>query len=101
MKSPEACQNIGEVRSAIDLIDNEIVRLIAERGKYVKRAPAFKTSETAVRDAGRVSEVIKSKKALAVQYQASEDLIESIYSVMINHFIDSELDEWKSVNASS
>ncbi len=100
MKSPEACQNIGEVRSAIDLIDNEIVRLIAERGKYVKRASVFKTSEAGVRDAGRVSEVIKSKRALAIQYQASEDLIERIYSTMINHFIDSELDEWKSVNSS-
>lgn len=96
MKSPEECQNIGEVRSAIDFIDNEIVRLISERGKYVKRASVFKTSEAAVRDAERVAEVIRSKKALAAKYHTSEDLIERIYSTMINYFVDSELDEWKS-----
>ncbi len=101
MKSPEECQNIGDVRSAIDFIDNEIVKLIAERGKYVKKASVFKTSETAVRDADRVAEVIKSKKVLAIKYQTSEDLIERIYSTMINYFIDSELDEWRSVNESS
>ncbi len=96
MKSPEQCQNIAEVRHAIDFIDNEIVKLIAERGKYVKRASVFKTSEAAVKDVDRVAEVIKSKKMLAVKYQTSEDLVERIYSTMINYFVDSELDEWKS-----
>lgn len=97
MKSPEQCQDIAEVRYAIDFIDNEIVRLIAEREKYVKRASVFKASEAAVRDVDRVSEVIKSKKALAARYQTSEDLIERIYSTMINYFVDRELDEWRSI----
>ncbi len=100
MKLPEECQTIREVRDAIDFIDNEIVKLISERGNYVKRASAFKTSEEAVKDVDRVNEVIRSKKALAVKYRTSEVLIGRIYTTMINYFVDSEMEEWKSINTS-
>ena len=39
------CNNLEEVRSNIDRIDNEIIKLIAERTDYVKQASAFKKSE--------------------------------------------------------
>lgn len=36
------CKDLEEVRSNIDKIDNQIVKLIAERGSFVKQASKFK-----------------------------------------------------------
>ena len=36
------CKTLGEVRSNIDRLDRDIVRLIAERGRYVHEAARFK-----------------------------------------------------------
>lgn len=36
------CENLEQVRENIDRIDNEIIKLIAERGTYVVQASAFK-----------------------------------------------------------
>ncbi len=71
------------------------MKLISEREKYVKRASAFKNSEADVRDRERVLKVIASRRKLALNYGTSEDLIEKLYTVMIDHFIQEELEEWK------
>jgi isochorismate pyruvate lyase len=92
------CKNMTDIRVAIDEIDNNIVNSISLRSKYVKKASEFKTSEKDVRDTERVKQVINSKKVLADKYGISSKLIENIYTVMIEHFINSELDEWKSNN---
>lgn len=52
------CSSLEEVRNNIDRIDNEIIKLIAERGAYVSQASAFKKNEDGVRDTGRVEKVI-------------------------------------------
>lgn len=39
------CKNLDEVRENIDRIDNEIIKLIAERGTFVVQASAFKKNE--------------------------------------------------------
>jgi isochorismate pyruvate lyase len=94
-KQPEQCKNLQEIRLEIDRIDHEIIRLIAERSGYVKAASAFKKSETAVRDDKRVFEVIESKKQLAAEYGISAELIGEIYERLIRHFVNQELNEWK------
>lgn len=53
------CKNLEEVRANIDRIDNEIIKCIAERGRYVIQASNFKTNEDGVRDAKRVENVIQ------------------------------------------
>ena len=52
------CNSLEEVRNNIDRIDNEIIKLIAERGVYVSQASVFKKNEDGVRDTGRVEKVI-------------------------------------------
>ena len=42
------CENLEQVRENIDRIDNEIIKLIAERGTYVVQASAFKKDEEGV-----------------------------------------------------
>ncbi|BDU50419.1 chorismate mutase [Haliovirga abyssi] len=95
MKKAEECLNMREIRDGIDIIDNEIVKLIANRAKYVKEAAKFKKDEKAVKDSNRVKKVLESKKELAKKYGASPDLIEKIYKMMIDFFINEEMQEWK------
>lgn len=95
MKAPEDCRDMSDIREAIDSIDNSIVELIAKRSEYVYQAAKFKTSEKAVRDEERVKSVIRSKRELAEKYGASPELIERIYTLMIDFFISEEMKEWK------
>jgi len=54
----KCCANLGEVRSHIDALDHEIIRLMAERGKYVAEAGRFKANPAAVSAPARVEEII-------------------------------------------
>jgi isochorismate pyruvate lyase len=42
------CETLGEVRKNIDRLDREIVRLMAERGRYVHEAARFKANPAQV-----------------------------------------------------
>lgn len=85
------CNSLKEVRNNIDRIDNEIIKLIAERGKYVEQASKFKKSESNVKAPDRVNAVIEKARAKAYDYGADADMIEALYKEMISHFIDAEL----------
>ncbi len=95
MKTPKECSGMIDIREAIDSIDRDIVSLIAKRTEYVHKASKFKKSETAVKDSGRVAQVLKSKRELAESLGASPDLVENLYRSMIDFFIQEELDLWK------
>jgi len=55
----------------------------------------YKNNETEVRDSKRVEKVIESKKTLAKESGVSPELIARIYEMMINFFINQEMNEWK------
>lgn len=89
------CSSIEEVRANIDRIDDDIIRLLAERTEYVKQAASFKKSEDGVRAADRVEAVIKKVREKALEYGASPDIAETVYRNMISGFIDMELKEYR------
>ena len=53
------CNSLEEVREQINQIDDAIIRLIAERGKYVVQASMFKKDEKSVAVPNRVEAVIE------------------------------------------
>ena len=53
------CNSLEEVREQINQIDDAIIRLIAERGKYVVQASMFKKDEKSVVAPNRVEAVIE------------------------------------------
>ena len=87
------CRDLDEVRANINRIDRELVRLLAERGAYVRQAARFKQSTDDVRAPARVEQVIQRVRALAEEHGASPDLVEGVYRTMIARFIDEELRE--------
>ncbi len=88
------CNSLEEVRANIDRIDDEIIKLIAERGTYVVQASAFKKDEEGVIDTGRVERVIAKVREKAEEYGASPDMIEALYREMISRFVNMEMAEF-------
>lgn len=88
------CSSLEEVRKNIDRIDNEIIRLIAERGTYVVQASQFKKDEDGVKDTSRVEKVIAKARAKAEEYGADSGMIEAIYREMISRFVNMEMSEF-------
>lgn len=89
------CKSLEEVRENIDRIDDAIIRLIAERGTYVKEASVFKTSEEGVKAPNRAEAVIAKVRKRAADYGADPDMVEALYHEMISRFVNMEMDEFK------
>lgn len=89
------CRNLDEVRANIDRIDDEIIRLIAERTGYVKQASAFKKNEEGVKAPNRVEAVINKVRTKSAEYGANPDLTEAVYREMISRFVNMEMEEFR------
>ncbi len=92
------CNSLEEVRANIDRIDDEIIKLIAERGTYVVQASAFKKDEESVKDTGRVEKVIAKVRKKAKEYGANPDMVEALYREMISRFVNMEMSEFLKIS---
>lgn len=89
----QQCQTIEEVRNQIDRIDREVVTLLAQRGRFVAQAAAFKKDSQAVRAPARVEQVIAKVRQIADETGANAQVVEQVYRAMIAGFIEAELAE--------
>lgn len=89
----ETATALAGIRTAIDQLDGEIVRLLAQRESLVRRAAPLKTDLGAVRAPDRVAQVIAQVRASAAEAGATPDVMERIYRGIIQTFIDMETDE--------
>jgi len=87
------CKNIDEVRTNIDRIDHEIVKLLSERSKYVGQAAKFKKTAQDVKAPNRQEEVISKVRDLASEYGLDPEIVEPVYRTMIACFIEHEMRE--------
>jgi isochorismate pyruvate lyase len=85
------CNTIEEVRENIDRIDQNIVKLISQRSRYVGQAAKFKKTIEDVKAPARVEEIILKVRRLAVENHLDPDIVEKIYRTMIACFIDYEI----------
>lgn len=88
------CKNLEEVRSNIDRIDHKIIKLIAERGGFVKEASKFKKDSQDIKAPQRVEAVIEKVRTLSNDYGANPDMVEKMYREMIAGFINMEMNEF-------
>lgn len=86
-------KNIYEVRTNIDRIDREIVKLLSERANYVRQASIFKKTADDVKAPDRVEEVIAKVRNISLEYGLNPQISEQIYRTMIACFIDYEMKE--------
>ena len=95
MKRPEDCESIGDVRQAIDVLDQEIIGLIGSRARYVARAAHFKTGEQSVRAPERQRTMFEARRRWAEENGLDPNVIEDVYHTLVSYFVDRELDEWQ------
>ncbi|MGV2895985.1 chorismate mutase [Achromobacter sp. AGC78] len=88
------CANLAEVRANIDRLDDEIVRLIAERALYVKDAARFKRDAYQVSAPARQAQVFDKARALATRHNRGfanlEAVVDATYRAMVAAFIADE-----------
>jgi isochorismate pyruvate lyase len=95
MKSPEECKNMAEIRSEIDALDRQVISLLGQRFAYVKAAAKFKTDETSVKAPERFQTMLQERRIWAEAEGLNPDAIEKLYEDLVTHFIEEELNQWK------
>ncbi len=88
------CATLAEARDAIDRIDRDLVRLMAERQSYVGEAGRFKKDPAAVGDPKRVDAVIAKVREDAVGQGLDPTVGEKTFRAMIAAFEDFERAQW-------
>jgi len=82
------------VRANIDRLDEEIVKLIAERAMYVKDAARFKRDAFQVSAPARQAQVYDKARRLAVTHNRGfanlEQVVDATYRAMVAAFIANE-----------
>ena len=89
------CQSLEEVRTEIDKLDDQIVELIGARNNYIKQAAKFKNTVDEVKNPERIQQIIAKVRHKALESGMSANLLEEIYTIMINEMVESEIAEFR------
>jgi len=88
------CATLADVRANIDRLDDDIVRLIAERALYVKDAARFKRDAFQVSAPARQAQVFDKVRLLAQRHDRGfanlDQVVDATYRAMVAAFIANE-----------
>lgn len=90
IKKPSDCTSMEDVRTEIDRLDAELVKLIGERFTYVDMAWQFKKNPEDATVPWRIQQVIEKVMAHAEKENVPPQLIEALWRQMIGWFIQYE-----------
>ena len=80
---PDRCRTMEEVRHGVDRLDEEIVRLIGERFRYMDAAARIKPDREAVRDEARKAQVLANVAGLAREHGVPEEAAAELYERLV------------------
>lgn len=85
---------LSELRTRIDVLDEQIVALLAQRAACAKDAARFKSSLAQVRAQARQQQVIDHVRELATQHNPGldgfEDVVEQTYRTLVSGLVDAQ-----------
>ena len=91
MREPADCTTMAEIRAEIDRVDEDLVRLFAQRAGYIDRAAEIKAGvDLPARIEGRVEEVVQNVRSHAETYGLPPDLVEKLWRRLIDWSIARE-----------
>lgn len=96
--APEACGDLDDIRTGMDAIDREVIRLIAERVGYVRAAAKFKTSSANVAAPDRVAAVLRTRREWAEEAGLDGPFIEDVYVKLVTYCVSEEHKRWHELN---
>ncbi len=79
--------SVEELREDIDIIDYQIVELLAKRTQLVSIIGTLKNGRETVRDKRREQEILKRVKKNALKKGVSPKLMGKIYGILFDHFV--------------
>ncbi len=80
--------SVDELRQNIDIIDYQIVDLLAQRTQMVSLIGSLKQGIQAVKDKKREQEVLERVRQNALRKGVDPNLMERVYNVLFEHFVD-------------
>jgi isochorismate pyruvate lyase len=90
-RAPEDCNDMSELRAAIDAVDVEIVGLLARRSAYIDRAAELKQDNGLPANIpSRVEDVVAKVRTTSKRIGFDPDLAEKLYRILIGWSIDRE-----------
>jgi isochorismate pyruvate lyase len=89
------CNTLEEVRTEIDLIDEEMVTLISKRSHLIRQAAGFKESVEEVKDKDRVEFILDRVRHLAIKSDVSPNMISELFKIMIDEMVETEISEFR------
>lgn len=91
MRTPAECQTMAHIRAEIDRIDEELVRIFAERADYIDRAAQIKAEvDLPARIDDRVEQVVQNVRRHAQTHGLPPDLVEKLWRRLIDWSIARE-----------
>ena len=95
MKRPEECVIINDIRNEIDAVDKQVIELLGKRLQYVKEIVRFKKDEEDILARERYKEVLAARRDWADKHGLNPDVIEKMYIMLIQFFIEVQKDTLK------
>jgi len=92
--TPEDCTSMVQVREGVDAVDRELVRLIAERARYMEAAARIKPSRDVVHDDWRIEDVITKVTTEAKRLGLSTAIAEPVWRELVRQSIAYEFEVW-------
>lgn len=87
------CKSKEDVREQIDLIDQELIRLFAERYTYVKEIVKYKEkTEDAIVAQERKDLVIKQRSEWAEKLGLDKEAFAQLFRFLVDHNISKEME---------
>ncbi len=79
---------MDKIRREIDRIDEQLVKLLAERQRCVEQAISVKTRDgIPARVPARIEEVIENARRFAQAHNADPALVETLWKAMVEWFV--------------
>lgn len=92
MKEPQDCNDIFDIRDAVNEYDRQIIELLGKRTQYVHEAVRFKKSEDDIRRPGHIPALIEQRRKWAKEYGVDQDFVAQIYQILVDHSFDVQAD---------
>ena len=83
-------KNMEELRKELDLLDNELIKLVSKRFKFNEQAAINKEDISKIRDNDRIEDIIKRLRKLAKNNDISPDIVEKLWRYIIELSIELE-----------
>ncbi len=83
-------KNMEELRKELDLLDNELIKLVSKRFKFIEQAAIIKDDISKIRDNERIEAIIVRLRNLAEINEINPDIVEKLWRYIIELSIELE-----------